>query len=186
MKVFPVIPLLLLLGCSPDNTPPESTPVANQDVAAAHTKGEGARTRRRHRARQRTKQAGQPSSTAQVSPVTSTNTVNCALKIYKTGQLIDQPTEADLRTAVAALDDSELGPRLALSFDGGTNGMYVTGTPRYGFGLEYHEGVVSDGDHGYASKKTDLSAETVTKVLLAYRSHAPNWKAIVEWEKLEM
>ena len=148
MKISGLIPLLLLLGCSPKDAPPRSTLNANTSTPA--------------------------------------NTMSCTLKIWKGEKTIPNPTEADIRAAVTALDNSEIGPRLLLSLHGGAGQIELSGTPRDGFGLDYREGAVSEGGYIYASKRTDYSAETAIKVLVAYRNGAPDWKTMAEWDKLKM
>lgn len=148
MKISGLIPLLLLLGCSPKDAPPRSTLTAKAATAA--------------------------------------NPTSCTLKIWKGEKTTPNPTEADIRAAVAALDNSEIGPRLLLSLEGGAGQMELSGAPRDGFGLDYREGAASEEACIYASKRTDFSTETITKVLLAYRNGAADWKTMVEWNKLKM
>ena len=133
-----------------------------------------------------------PKGTPPASPVNNTTMVTsptvtgCTLTIQKGGKVINNPAEADIRGAVEALDDSEVGPRLLISLNGGAGQIELSGTPRYGFAFDYREGPAKDGATIYASKKTDYPAETAVKVLVAYRNGAPDWKTMVEWDKLKM
>lgn len=122
-----------------------------------------------------------PPSVAKTTP----STTGCTLKIWEHERIIPDPTEADIRAAVTALDDSAMGPRLRLSMDGGANEINLSGTPG-DFGFDYHEGVVHAGNYFYGSKRTDYSVETAIKLLVAYRNDAPDWKGMMEWQKLKM
>jgi hypothetical protein len=115
----------------------------------------------------------------------ASNTLTCTLKIWESGKIIPAPTETDIRAAVMALDDSEMGPRLRLSMDGDTNRMELSGTPG-DFGFDYHEEAVQAEGYFYASRRTDYSTETAIKVLVAYRNGTPDWQTMVEWKKLKM
>ncbi len=107
------------------------------------------------------------------------------LLLWKENKLINNPTEADVRAAVAALDDSEIGPRLRLSLNGNATRIELSGSPQGGFGLDYREGAAQKRRAVYASAKTDLSAETVTQVLVAARNGAPDWKKLLEWTRIK-
>ena len=125
--------------------------------------------------------AGCLSAVAQ-SAKTPTNATGYTLKFWKNEKIIRNPTEADIRAAVTALDNSEDGPRLVLSTAGNTNELQVSGTPKGGFSFDYHEGV-GDNYPLYLSKKSDHSAETAIKLLVAYMKGTDDWKKMVEWKK---
>lgn len=116
------------------------------------------------------------------SAKTPTNATGYTLKLWKNEKIIRNPTEADIRVAVTALDNSEDGPRLVLSTAGNTNELQVSGTPKGGFSFDYHEGV-GDNYPLYLSKKSDHSAETAIKLLVAYMKGTDDWKKMVEWKK---
>jgi hypothetical protein len=119
------------------------------------------------------------------APITASGTLRCTLKIWENERIIPDPTEADIRAAVTALDDSEMGPRLRLGMNGHSDEMDLSGTPG-DFGFNYHDGVVHARGYFYASKRTDYSVETAIKLLVAYRNGVPDWKTMVEWQKLKM
>lgn len=115
----------------------------------------------------------------------ASNLLTCTLKIWQSGRIIPAPTEADIHAAVAALDDSEMGPRLRLSMGGDANRMELSGTPG-DFGFDYHAEALEAEGCFYASRGTNYSAETAIKALVAYRNGAPDWQTMVEWKKLRM
>ncbi len=80
-------------------------------------------------------QEAPPTTTLKAQPPPS------VLILWNGNKLINNPTEADIRAAVTALDDSELGPRLRLSLNGNATRIELSGSPRAGFGLDYREGV---------------------------------------------
>jgi hypothetical protein len=124
----------------------------------------------------------QTAKTKVVPNVVITNKVNYTLKLWKNEKLICNPTEADIKAAVTARDNSEEGPRLVFSTPGNTNELQVSGTPKAGFSFDYHEGL-GDSYPSYGSKKHDHSAETTIKLLAAYMKGADDWKKLVEGKK---
>lgn len=90
---------------------------------------------------------------------------------------IQNPTEADIRQAVFALDTKQGDAFLVL---GPTDMTYIqtSGDKEVGFDLEYQE---TDVEHHYRAKR-DLTADEVVKALVLYSTGSDEWKRIAEWE----
>jgi hypothetical protein len=127
-----------------------------------------------------------PPASQPPAAMTVANTSGFTLKLWAPERIIANPTEAAIRSALEALDESEMGPRLLLSINGGANRLQLTGNPRDGFGFDYFEGTVGEGDHFYTSKRYDHSIDEAMKVLLGFLSGTADWRAMVEWKKLKM
>lgn len=103
------------------------------------------------------------SQTPTNKPSAPTTTMSYSLKFWSNEKVIHNPTEADIKAAVTALNNSDDGPRLVLSTPGNANELQVSGTPKDGFSFDYHEGL-GDNYPLYVSKKSDYSADTVIKL----------------------
>lgn len=90
------------------------------------------------------------------------------------------PTEADIRKAMDSLrGDAEPG-FLILHKDAG-NVIQATCLAKDSFTIQSQEG---DEQHQYQATK-NLSADSTTKLLLAYRKGDPDWKTLVDWKELK-
>ena len=105
--------------------------------------------------------------------------MNCSLDICG-DERIQNPTEADIRQAVFALDTMKDDAFLIL---GPSDMTYIQtfGNQRFGFVLEYQE---TDAKHHYRAKR-DLTADEIVKALVAYATGADDWKAMAEWEVVQ-
>ena len=117
---------------------------------------------------------------------TASADLSCTLKLWENGKLIPNPTEADIRAAVSALDDSALGPRLLLSINGNGSQIQLSGAPPGDFALDYRERGADEAGYFYASRRCDYSTDAAIKILLAYRNGTADWATMVEWEKLRL
>ena len=90
---------------------------------------------------------------------------------------IQNPTAADIRQAVFALDTKKGEAFLIL---GPTDMTYIqtSGDQKVGFDLEYQE---SDAKHHYRAKR-DFTANEVVKALVLYSNSADDWKKTADWE----
>ncbi|HZQ48260.1 MAG TPA: protein kinase [Verrucomicrobiae bacterium] len=89
------------------------------------------------------------------------------------------PTEADIRKAVASLrGDAEPG-FLILHKDAG-NMIQATCLAKDSFTVQSQEG---DEQHQFQATK-NLSADTTTKLLLAFRNGDPDWKKFADWKPM--
>ena len=118
--------------------------------------------------------------------MTTSTDLSCTLKLWENERIIPNPTEADIRAAVLALDDSQLGPRLLLSMDGNGSQIQLTGAPPDGFGLEYRERAADEAGYFYSSRRYDYSPDAAIKVLIAYRNSVADWATMVEWKRLRL
>jgi hypothetical protein len=102
--------------------------------------------------------------------------MNCTLDICGRRKL-KNPTEADIRQAVFALDAKEGDAFLIL---GPTEMTYVqtSGDHNVGFDLEYQE---TDPKHHYRAKRA-FTADEIVKVLISYSAASDDWKKATEWE----
>lgn len=94
---------------------------------------------------------------------------------------IENPTEAEIRQAVLALDTTKNEAFLVL---GSTDMTYIQtgGDQKVGFDLEYQE---SDVRHHYRAKR-DFTAEEIVRILVSYAAGTDNWKKSAEWEPIEL
>jgi hypothetical protein len=106
--------------------------------------------------------------------------MNCTLDICG-DKKIQNPTEADIRRAVFALDTEMNDAFLIL---GRTDVAYIqtSGDQKAGFELEYQE---DDIKHHYRATR-DLTADEIVKALVSYSIGSDDWKRLVEWELLEL
>jgi hypothetical protein len=92
---------------------------------------------------------------------------------------VRNPTEADIRKAVASLrGDAEPG-FLILRKDE-ANVIQVTCVAQDSFAIQSQEG---DEQHQFQTTK-NLSAKTTTNLLLAYRNDDANWKKLTDWKTM--
>ncbi len=117
---------------------------------------------------------------------TASTDLSCTLKLWKNDQILPNPTEVDIRAAVTALSNDEMGPRLLLRMDGCGSQIQLTGTPQDGFAFEYRERSADAEGYFYSSKKHDYPPEMAVKVLTAYRSGVADWATLVAWKKLRL
>jgi hypothetical protein len=123
------------------------------------------------------------------TPLTATTAsadLSCTLKLWQNEEIIPNPTEADIRAAVLALNASELGPRLRLSMDGDGSQIQLSGTPRDGFALDFRERGADEEGYFYASRRCNYPADAAIEVLVAYRNGTADWSTMVEWKKLRL
>lgn len=106
--------------------------------------------------------------------------MNCTLDICGR-KSIQNPTEADIRQAVFALDTKKNDAFLVLSL---TDMTYIqtSGDQNVGFDLEYQETDIKQHYRG----KCDFTADEIVKTLVSYSIGADDWKHTVEWELLEL
>jgi len=92
---------------------------------------------------------------------------------------VHNPTEADIRKAVASLrGDAEPG-FLILRKDA-AHVLQVTCVAHDSFAIQSQEG---DEQHQFQAAK-NLSAETTTKLLLAYQKGDTDWKKFTDWKPM--
>ena len=94
---------------------------------------------------------------------------------------IPSPTDEDIRTAVESLDARTTYAFLILDRDA-RNSFEVSGDPREGFSLEYYEG---KSGRRY-SAVGEFTADQTIAMLIAYRDAAPDWRAAVQWEEMDV
>ena len=106
--------------------------------------------------------------------------MNCTLEICGHKKILN-PTEADIRQAVFALDTKSDDAFLVLA---PTDMTYIqaSGDQKVGFDLEYQE---TDIQHHYRATR-DLTADEIVKVLVSYSIASDDWRRMVEWELLEL
>jgi hypothetical protein len=117
---------------------------------------------------------------------TASTDLSCTLKLWKNEKVLHNPTEADIRAAVTALSNDEMGPRLLLKMDGCGSQIQLTGTPQDGFAFEYRERSADAEGCFYSSERYDYPTEMAIKVLSAYRSGVADWATMVVWKKLRL
>jgi hypothetical protein len=117
---------------------------------------------------------GRQSTTTSGPPKARTMTLDICGK-----KQIRNPTESDIRQAVFALDTNKDEAFLIL---GPTDMTYIqtTGDQKAGFIVEYQE---TDVKHHYRAKR-NLTADEISKALVAYATGADDWKAMAEWVPL--
>ncbi|EEF58027.1 serine/threonine-protein kinase [Pedosphaera parvula] len=92
---------------------------------------------------------------------------------------IQNPTEANIRKAVASLrGDAE--PGFLILHKDAENMLQATCLAKDSFTIQLQEG---GEQHQYQATK-NLSADTTTKLLLAYRNGDPDWKMFADWKPL--
>jgi hypothetical protein len=93
---------------------------------------------------------------------------------------VRNPSEADIRAAVSALDTAKGEAFLIL---GPTNMTYIQtgGDRKIGFDLEYQE---NDAKHHYRAKR-NFTDEEIVKVLICYMTGGDDWKKTADWERIE-
>lgn len=118
-----------------------------------------------------------PSQPVESAPKTIAYTLNiCGDNIVR------NPTAADIRAAVFALDGDKKHCFLILNADD-TTYIQTRGTVEVGFDeLEYQEG---DTLHHYRAKR-DFTAEEVVNVLVSYVSGSADWKQAADWEHQDL
>jgi hypothetical protein len=119
-------------------------------------------------------------------PATASTDLSCTLKLWKNGRIIPNPTEADIRAEVLALDDSVFGPRLRLSMNGNGSQIELSGTPQDGFALDYRERSTDETGYFYASRRCDYPADVAIRILIAYRNSVADWATMAEWKRLRL
>ena len=112
---------------------------------------------------------------------TKTNSMNYTLDLDPGdgSKAIHNPTEADIRKAVASLrDDTEPG-FLILRKNAG-NAIQATCVAKGSFVIQTQEG----GENHQFEAVKELSTDATTKLLLAYVSDDPGWKKLTNWKPL--
>ncbi len=94
----------------------------------------------------------------------------------------ENPTEADLRQSVAALDSEKNDAYLALGSSDMTY-LQVSGDEKAGFVMEYQE---RDLKHHFQANRRDLTAAEVVKALVSYSTGTEEWKTSAEWSKVDV
>lgn len=125
--------------------------------------------------------AGICAVSAQTTNTTShAKTMTYKLRNLQNDKATPNPTEADIKTAIAALHD-DFGPVLALEANENDNTMQLIGTgTKDHFYFTGHEGT-----RDYSSAKDrEFSAEEATKILVAYRNGDEKWKTLIalKWD----
>lgn len=108
----------------------------------------------------------------------SGRTQNCTLTIAGEKK-IPNPTAADIREAVLAMDTKTGGAFLVIE---GSPMTYVqtSGDQRLGFEMEYQEANIR---RHYRAKRR-FTTDEIVKVLTSYTTGADDWKKAAEWELL--
>jgi hypothetical protein len=105
--------------------------------------------------------------------------LNCTLEIAGENR-IQNPTEADIREAVLAMDTKRGGAFLVIVVSKMTY-LQASGDQRMGFEMEYQE---ADIQHHYRAKRRFTSDEAV-KALTSYTTGADKWKTTAKWEHIK-
>ena len=98
------------------------------------------------------------------------------------GRVIEDPTEDEIRTELAGLDDAQ-GDGFAILFSPNDHFMQTAGDSSNGFVLEYQEGSL---DHHYHATDDEITLDQVTKVFLDYNSGSSDWRTAFNYEKLDV
>lgn len=106
-------------------------------------------------------------------------TLSCTLEVGGEKK-IPNPSEADIRGAVMAMDTRKGGAFLVITV---TELTYIqtSGDHRLGFELEFQE---RDVQHHYRTKRR-LNTEEVVKVLAAYATGQGEWKQTADWTPIK-
>jgi hypothetical protein len=107
------------------------------------------------------------------TPSTQTKTMNYKLTYADTGKTVPNPTEADLRTAVAALDGDNY---IQFLLSTGNNVLQVNWESKGQFSFYYKQ----DGGKSYYHTSNHYSAEIVVKVLRTFLNGTDDWQKLVE------
>ena len=120
---------------------------------------------------------GGQGTTTTTSP--KAKTMNCTLDICG-DKKIQNPTDADIRQAVFALD-TKMGEAFLIL--GPTDMTYIqsSGDQKVGFDLEYQE---TDTKHHYRAKR-NFTADEIVKALVSYSTGSDDWKKTAEWELIK-
>ena len=92
---------------------------------------------------------------------------------------VHNPTEADIRKAVASLR-ADAEPGFLILHKDQTHALQVTCVAHDSFTIQSLEG---DEQHQYQASK-NFPAEATTKMLLAYRNGDPDWKKLADWKPM--
>lgn len=114
----------------------------------------------------------------QSQPATSPTTTSFTLDISG-NYTIQNPTEADIRRALAGLDNQKDASFLVLSASQMTY-IQVGGDAKAGFDLEYQEG---DAQHHYRAVG-NVTADLVARAMVSYLNGTDDWKKAVKWERM--
>jgi hypothetical protein len=107
--------------------------------------------------------------------------MNYKLVNLQNNKVIPNPTDADIRAAVASIHD-DFGPVLALETTGEEQPLQMDEIAKGSFGFN-----CKDGDMGYFVKKGhECSAEAAIKIIISYRDGTADWKTMTEWDKLKL
>ena len=105
-------------------------------------------------------------------------TMNCTLTFSDTQKTIHNPTEADMRAALKASDNSDaVGPVFQITLEASTESLQVDLNDKNQFSFDY-----SDGQNASVSRRNDFSLDEALKVLMAFCNRAVDWKKMVEWQ----
>ena len=102
-------------------------------------------------------------------------TLSCTLEIAGVKK-IPNPSEADIRVAVMAMDTKRGGAFLVIAVSEVTY-IQTSGDERLGFEMEYQE---TDVQHHYRAKRR-LNSEEVVKALASYATGNGDWKKMTDW-----
>lgn len=94
---------------------------------------------------------------------------------------IQNPSEADIRRAVFALDTKKNDAFLVLGQDDMTY-IQTAGDQKVGYDLEYQQ---DDIKHHYRAKRY-FTVEEIIGALVSYSIGSDDWKTMADWEQLDL
>lgn len=99
------------------------------------------------------------------------------------GADIKDPTDAQLRERLAALDLKRDGEGFAILERDSMTYMQVGGDAQQGFVMEYQEG---DTDRHYSASRRDFTLDEIVAAMRKYRDDGMLWEKYGPWERLEL
>ncbi|MGZ5508709.1 MAG: hypothetical protein ACXWKH_20235 [Limisphaerales bacterium] len=111
---------------------------------------------------------------------THTNSMTYTLEFQENDKIIHNPTEADIRSALASHND-DFGPVLVIKTDGTADFIRVVAEQDGHFSFQHSP----DGKVVFVSTKETFSVDEATKVAVGYAKGLPDWKNLVDWKELK-